>query len=233
MKSVHLITILSDSVSRIVSELLYTWDRHWCIATFADEECTCNYHIIWLCVTQYFWRLVCSSRGTQAICVEHTLIKRLHVLFYGTSAVKKRAFEITGIPYRKATSTKCFQVRVFVSQQDLSVNWWHMQPAYRHKAENENNADRLDTYCKSGNFREIFIFANSVKRHTCDLKIAARAWFNYISSRQSDFAILRGFYFHETSHMRSFGKIKPSRKFPNLQYSFLNNNDNLQRLSIN
>ena len=25
-------------------------------------------------------------------------------------------------------------------------------------------------YCKSGNFRENFIFVNSVKRHTCDIK---------------------------------------------------------------
>ena len=25
-------------------------------------------------------------------------------------------------------------------------------------------------YCKSGNFRENYIFANSVKRHTCDAK---------------------------------------------------------------
>ena len=31
------------------------------------------------------------------------------------------------------------------------------------------------------------------------------------------FPISRGFYFHETLHMRSFAKIKPSQKFPNLQ----------------
>ena len=38
-----------------------------------------------------------------------------------------------------------------------------------------------------------------------------------------NFAISRGFYFHETSHMRSFAKIKPSGKQPNLQYcEFLN-----------
>ena len=42
--------------------------------------------------------------------------------------------------------------------------------------------------------------------------------FTYINKRQSDFAISRGFYFHETSHMQSFAKIKSSRKFPNLQY---------------
>ena len=34
-------------------------------------------------------------------------------------------------------------------------------------------------------------------------------WFNYISKRQSDFVILRGFYLH---------KNKPSLKIPNLQY---------------
>ena len=49
-------------------------------------------------------------------------------------------------------------------------------------------------------------------------KFATKARFTYINKRQSDFAISRGFYFHETSHMRSFGKIKSSRKFPNLQY---------------
>ena len=34
---------------------------------------------------------------------------------------------------------------------------------------------------------------------------------------RSDLAISRGFYFHETSHMRSFSKIKSSRKFLKLQ----------------
>ena len=34
--------------------------------------------------------------------------------------------------------------------------------------------------------------------------------------QQGDFGISRGFYFHETSHMQSFVKIKPLRKFPNL-----------------
>ena len=49
-------------------------------------------------------------------------------------------------------------------------------------------------------------------------KIATKTRFTYINKRQSDFAISREFYFHEISHMRSFAKIKPSRKFPNLQY---------------
>ena len=45
-----------------------------------------------------------------------------------------------------------------------------------------------------------------------------KAWFTYISKRQSDFVILRAFNFHESSHLWSFVKIKPLWKFPNLQY---------------
>ena len=45
-----------------------------------------------------------------------------------------------------------------------------------------------------------------------------RARFTYIGKRQSDLAILQGFYSHETSHMRNFAKIIHSQKFPNLQY---------------
>ena len=72
-------------------------------------------------------------------------------------------------------------------------------------------------YCKFGNFQENFIFANSVKRHICEVKIS---WLRHdlpISVNDSDLFILRGFSFHETSHMHSFAKIKPSRKIPNLQ----------------
>ena len=32
------------------------------------------------------------------------------------------------------------------------------------------------------------------------------------------FDILRWFYFHKTSHLQRFAKIKPSREFPSLQY---------------
>ena len=41
-----------------------------------------------------------------------------------------------------------------------------------------------------------------------------------ISKQQSEFANSREFYFPETSHlqMRSFVKMKPSRKFLNLHY---------------
>ena len=77
----------------------------------------------------------------------------------------------------------------------------------------------VNKYCRFGNFRENFIFANSIKIHISGVK--------YSRLRQDlpisiiDKVILpfsRGFYFHETSHMRSFAKIKSSRKFPNLQY---------------
>ena len=40
----------------------------------------------------------------------------------------------------------------------------------------------------------------------------------YISKREYAFVISRGFNFHETSQSRSFAKMKPSRKFSNLQY---------------
>ena len=66
-------------------------------------------------------------------------------------------------------------------------------------------------YCRFGNFRENFIFANSIKRHISDVKKNAnKARFTFINKRQSNFAISRGLYFHETSHMRSFAKIKSS-----------------------
>ena len=43
----------------------------------------------------------------------------------------------------------------------------------------------------------------------------------YISKQQSDLAISWGFYFHEILHVRSFAKIKPSRKPPNLQQAVI------------
>ena len=54
-------------------------------------------------------------------------------------------------------------------------------------------------YCKFGNFRENFIFANSVKRHICD----AQKLRTYISNQQRGIAISRGFYFRETSHINA------------------------------
>ena len=75
-------------------------------------------------------------------------------------------------------------------------------------------------YCKFENFRKNVIFANSIKRYINDVKkFSTKARFTYINKQQSDFAILRGIYFRETWHMRSFAKIKSSQKFPNLQYA--------------
>ena len=42
-----------------------------------------------------------------------------------------------------------------------------------------------------------------------------------------DFAISRGFYFLETSHPRKFAKMKPLRKFPNLQWNFFQSQKSL------
>ena len=74
-----------------------------------------------------------------------------------------------------------------------------------------------DYYCKFGNFPENFIFTNSFKRHVFDAQNLCLRHDLPISVNNSDFAISVGFYFHETLHMQSFTKIKPSQKFPNLQ----------------
>ena len=63
-------------------------------------------------------------------------------------------------------------------------------------------------YRKSGNFRENFIFVNSVKRHKCDQKILGLGYDLPISV--NDTVISQGFYFHEISHLQSFAKLKPS-----------------------
>ena len=79
------------------------------------------------------------------------------------------------------------------------------------------------------------IFVNSIKRHICDFKNLRLGYMIHYISKQLEWFYhlsiflgfyfhetlhMRGFYFHETSHMHmlSFMKIKPSRKFPNLQY---------------
>ena len=78
-------------------------------------------------------------------------------------------------------------------------------------------------YCKSGNFHENFNFQNSVKRQTFDRKILRLGFDSPISVVErvispfcEDFIFtklrIRGFYFHESSHMRSFAKIKSSQK---------------------
>ena len=76
-------------------------------------------------------------------------------------------------------------------------------------------------YYKFGNFRDYSIFVNSVKRHIWDVKNSRLGHYLAISlnDRVISLAILREFYFHETSHLQSSTKIEPSRKFPNLQYA--------------
>ena len=74
------------------------------------------------------------------------------------------------------------------------------------------------SYCKFRNFRENFIFANSIKRHICDLRNSRLG--HDIPISVNDRVILpfrEGFNFTKP-HMPSFVKIKPSRKFTNLQY---------------
>ena len=73
-------------------------------------------------------------------------------------------------------------------------------------------------YCKFGNFLKIFIFANSVKRYSCDIKKSRLG--HDLSISLNDRVISPfpdDFFFHETSHMRRFAKINPLRKYPNLQ----------------
>ena len=75
-------------------------------------------------------------------------------------------------------------------------------------------------YCKSEIFAKILFFANSVKRHICDAKNSRLGHDLYIAVNDRVISAFRkDFYFHEISHMRSFTKIKPSRKFSNLQYT--------------
>ena len=57
----------------------------------------------------------------------------------------------------------------------------------------------LSHYSKFRNLRENFIFANSVKIHTWDIKNWEWGIITNISKRQSDLAISRGLYFRETN----------------------------------
>ena len=70
-------------------------------------------------------------------------------------------------------------------------------------------------YCKFENFRENFIFANGVKRHICDVKNLRQRQDLPISVNHRVISPFHEGFFHETSHMRSFNKIKPSQKYPN------------------
>ena len=73
-------------------------------------------------------------------------------------------------------------------------------------------------YCKFEYFRENFIFANSANIHISDVK---NSWLgHYLSTPVNNRGILpflEGLIF---TNLRSFAKIKPSQKFPNLQYIY-------------
>ena len=74
-------------------------------------------------------------------------------------------------------------------------------------------------YCGFGNFRENFIFANSIKMHISDVKNSRlRQDLPLSINDRVILPIHEGFYFHKTSLMPSFAKIKSSRIFSNLQY---------------
>ena len=77
-----------------------------------------------------------------------------------------------------------------------------------------NKPGHKKIYCKFGNFRENFIFANSFKKYIRDVKNSRLGHDLAVSTND----ISRGFCFLDTSHMRSFAKIKPSRNFQNLKY---------------
>ena len=78
------------------------------------------------------------------------------------------------------------------------------------------NVNEGSDYCKFGHFRENVIFAYSVKRHINPAR-NSRLGHDLPTSANDKlmFDILREFYIHETLHMRSSAKIKPSTKFPN------------------
>ena len=76
---------------------------------------------------------------------------------------------------------------------------------------------QCNKYCKFGNLRENFMFAKSVKRHTCELKNSQVRHYLPISMKAIMISPFHeGFVFMKL-HLQSFAKIKPSRKFLNLQ----------------
>ena len=70
----------------------------------------------------------------------------------------------------------------------------------------------ITVYCKIGNFRENIIFPNSVKRNICVVK---QMRFGHDLLISVNNRVISPF----CEDMRSFAKIKSSRKFPNLQYN--------------
>ena len=76
-------------------------------------------------------------------------------------------------------------------------------------------------YCKSGNFRESFIFANSVKRNICYVKYSRLGHDLPISVTTELFRNFARILFSRYFVYAKFRENTPSRKFPNLQYQNL------------
>ena len=76
----------------------------------------------------------------------------------------------------------------------------------------ENDNDDND-YCKFGNFRDNF------KRHICDMKNCDLGRiYSYRKRTERIRHLARILFSQNFAYMRSFAKIKPSQKFPNLHY---------------
>ena len=67
-------------------------------------------------------------------------------------------------------------------------------------------------------FGENFTFTNNVKTHICDVNTQPRQGCDLPISENRVISPIRDIFFSKLPSMRSFVKIKPSRKFPNLQY---------------
>ena len=66
-------------------------------------------------------------------------------------------------------------------------------------------------YTENPKIFENFIFANTIERHTCDVKNLRLGHDLPISV--IDRAISQGFHFHETSPMRTLAKISELREY--------------------
>ena len=73
-----------------------------------------------------------------------------------------------------------------------------------------SNIEWQPKYCRFGNFRKNFIFANSIKRHISNKK---NSWLSQNLPISINDRVILPFPEGEVSR-----KIKSSRKFPNLQY---------------
>ena len=95
----------------------------------------------------------------------------------------------------------CYEAILYYAQDILAKRKYYAQ----------DNMLAKRNYCKLGNFRENIIFAKSIERHICEVK-KSLLWHDLPISVNDRviFTISGGFYFHETSHLRSFTKIKPS-----------------------